>query len=98
MIKEIEQMHKLASAWLTLTFSVQTIFFLEVTEWGEGQTSATCLTPLEHSDQSNITCIQTNMLIWGAGRVRMWMDRGAFSKYWIKTHRESSQERGSKQT
>lgn len=50
MIKEIEEILKIVSAW---SISVQTIFFLDVPDWGEELTSATCVKPLQSNVQVN---------------------------------------------
>ena len=51
MIKEIEEILKIVSAW---SISVQTIFFLDdVPDWSEELTSATCFKPLQSNVQVN---------------------------------------------
>ena len=77
---------------------MQTIFLLNVQDWGEGKISAMCLNPLDPSVYLNFTRIQIILLLLHPGLFEYGWTEMITSKYRINTLNESNQEGQKKQS
>ena len=59
---------------------VQTIFFLDVPDWGDGRKSATCHDPLEAPSHWNLSSILKNLFVLGAELFECVNRRDCFKK------------------